>query len=255
MSEPCELLPWDTAFFGFPIARLNGSIVTAALWRDAEQWCTARGVRCLYCFLRPDFHSTRVVEAAGGNLVNVRSSYERREPARMPAAVASHNRVREATDADMPALERIAATSHRGRFHHDERFSAAKADELYRVWIRKGRLEIKDHVLVADDAAGALRGYCSCGRKTLASGERVGAIEIIGVDEAARGQGIGRDLLAAALAYFATSGLATVQLVTQAENIVAQRLYQRFGFLVTGCEFVYHKWFDGGTEVGGGDRG
>jgi hypothetical protein len=27
---------------------------------------------------------------------------------------------------------------------------------------------------------------------------------------------------------------------------MAQRLYQRFGFLVIGCQFTYHKWFDDG---------
>jgi len=257
MTEPCELLPWDTEFFGFPIARVHGRTLTAERWRDVEHWCAARGVRCLYCFLEPDYRCTRIVESAGGNLVNVRMNYERREPARAPAAVASGNCVREASDADTPALQRIAATSHRGRFHHDERFSNEKADELYRIWIRKGRLETKDHVLVADDPAGVVRGYCACGKNTLATGEQVGVIEIIGVDEAARGVGIGRDLLTAALAYFAGAGLTTVRLNTMADNIVAQRLYQRFGFLVIDCEFVYHKWFEvpGPAGASGGGRG
>jgi ribosomal protein S18 acetylase RimI-like enzyme len=255
-AEPCEMLPWDTEYFGFPIARVTATTLTPPLWREVEQWCAARGVRCLYCFLQPDFRSARIVESAGGNLVNVRMNYERREPVRLPAAVASNNRVREGGDGDMPALERIAATSHRGRFHHDERFDPAKADELYCIWIRKGRLEIKDHVLVADDAAGVMRGYCACAIKTLPAGDRIGFIEIIGVDEAARGQGIGRDLLVAALAYFAANGLSTVRLVTQAENIVAQRLYQRFGFLVTDCELIYHKWFDApAVDSSGGDAG
>ena len=254
MSEPCELLPWDTEFFGFPIARLTASELTSQSWKDAEKWCGRHRVRCLYCFLKLDFRSTRIVEAAGGNLVDVRMVYERRGGGHGPSLMEGGKKVRVAADSDMPALERVAGSSHRGRFHLDPHFPREKADELYRVWIRKGRLEIKDHVLVAEDSGGVVRGYCACGRKTNPSGEMIGVIEIIGVEEAARGGGIGRDLLAAALAYFAENGIPIVQLTTQAHNIAAQRLYQRFGFLVTDCQLTYHKWFDE-LRKAGGDRG
>ena len=130
-AEPCELLPWDTEYFGFPIARVTATTLTPPRWCEVEQWCAARGVRCLYCFLQPDFRSARIVETAGGNLVNVRMNYERREPARLPAPVASNNRVRVVGDGDMPALERIAATSHRGRFHHDERQGKASGSGCF----------------------------------------------------------------------------------------------------------------------------
>ena len=248
-GEQCEPLPWDSDFFGLPIARLRETRLTRELWQGAEAWCRGRGVRCLYCFLDPDFQSTGIVEAGGGHLVDTRITFEWRGAEAPPVPTSpgrdASNRIRAAGAADMPSIESIAARSHRGRFHVDRHFDPAKADEMYRVWIRKGRDEKKHDVLVAiDNATDEIRGYCACARKVLPSRQTVGVIDLIAVDEASRAGGIGRDLITAALSYFVARGMTTIHLVTQAQNIAAQRLYQRCGFLSTGCQLIYHKWFD-----------
>lgn len=248
-AEPCELLPWDTEFFGFPIARLIGKSLTPDEWPRIRDWCDARGIHCLYGMLLPDFQSTRVVEAAAANLVDVKMTYAWSPTGKTPPPIVP--RVRRAVEADLPALQRIAGESHRGRFHHDGRFPPEKCDELYRVWIRKGLLERKDHVLIVEDD-GAACGYCACGTKPDPGGstEKIGVIEIVAVDERHRGRGIGGDLVDAALAWFVQQGMSSVHLVTQAQNLAAQRLYQRCGFVSIGCEFVYHKWFERGSARG-----
>jgi ribosomal protein S18 acetylase RimI-like enzyme len=247
-TAPCEMLPWDTEFFRFPIAKLHpeslASSRSPSSWQVVDRWCADHNVRCLYCIIAPDFGMTRLLESVGANLVDVKMMYAwtAARSARSPILTTPTPRVREAHDQDMPALEDIAGRVHRGRFHNDGRFPRDKCDELYRIWIRKGRYEMKNHVLFAEDGGVAL-GYCACAR-SVENGEAVGKVEIIGVDERARGKGVGRELVAAALRWFVDNGMQTVRLVTEASNLAAQPLYQRFGFTTTDCQFSYHKWFD-----------
>jgi dTDP-4-amino-4,6-dideoxy-D-galactose acyltransferase len=249
-SEPCELLPWDTEFFGFPIARLKLRTLSPQTWENAERWCESRGIRCLYCPLVPDFASTRIAEAHGANLIDIKMTYTCSLAGRRMSAMATTGRIREATAADLPALEAIAGSSHHGRFLNDGRFPPAKCRELYRVWIRKSVTQSEDHVLVIEADDGLPRGYCGC-KRVREDGSNIGVIDIIAVDERARGQGFGTALVDAALSWFAAHGMSTARLITQAQNLVSQRVYQRCGFIVSECQLVYHRWFDP-TEPGAG---
>jgi ribosomal protein S18 acetylase RimI-like enzyme len=82
---------------------------------------------------------------------------------------------------------------------------------------------------------------------TLWAGEaRVGHVEIwrkdggiarlarVGIAPARRGEGLGRALVAAALAEAARLGCERVELGVYADNAVARRLYESFGFTATG---------------------
>ena len=52
MSEPCEMLPWDSEFFGLRIARVRGEMLSDELARNVNAWCAEHRVRCLYCNIR-----------------------------------------------------------------------------------------------------------------------------------------------------------------------------------------------------------
>jgi [ribosomal protein S18]-alanine N-acetyltransferase len=85
---------------------------------------------------------------------------------------------------------------------------------------------------------------------TLWAGEppaRVGHVEVrcasagsarlarVGVDPARRGEGLGRVLVAAALAEAARLGCGRIELAVYADNAVARALYESFGFALTGA--------------------
>src|SRR5207248_826370 len=69
-EEPCEILSWDTDFFGVTVARSREPTLTPESWDRAADWCRLNRVRCLYCIVTPDFHTTRILESAGANLVD-----------------------------------------------------------------------------------------------------------------------------------------------------------------------------------------
>jgi len=92
-------------------------------------------------------------------------------------------------------------------------------------------------VLVAEhDARPA--GYISCHLKQDGSGQ----IGLVGVDDGARNLGLGRQLVQSALGWFREHEAREVTVVTQGNNVAAQRLYQSSGFLTSAVQLWYHLW-------------
>ena len=235
MSVGCQILDWDSAFFGMRIGRIASGSLDAPRAREALQWAREQRMDCLYFLADPGEPETiRAAEDHGFRLVDVRLTLEASpRPLRPPSA-----RIRVAAEADIARLRDIAASSHSdSRFYADGHFARARCDELYRVWIEKSCKGGADRVLVADLGEGA------CGYITCHAGDGcVGSIGLVGIDAGARGSGLGTELVQASLDWFAAQRIPEVTVVTQGRNRKAQRLYQRSGFLTRSVGFWYHVW-------------
>lgn len=239
MSAPlCRKLDWDSDFFGFPVGRVVESDLTEAQMREVLDWCATEQIRCLYLLTGADkLRTARLAEASGFHLADIRVTLDSTPRADARAAA----RVRSARPDDVPELAEIAAVSHTdSRFFNDPGFSRERCAALYRVWIEKSCAGSADAVLVSD-YEGRAAGYITCH----IDGE-TGSIGLIAVGAAARGMGLGRDLVAAALDWFAARGIRRVSVVTQGGNIPALRMYEREGFRVFSTELWYHRWFAAG---------
>ncbi len=242
--EPCTYLPWDSDFFGLPIARVAGSRLTPALWREAVNWLREHDIACLY-FLADAGHrpTIRLAEEIGFSLVDVRVDMMRRlSGSSLTVNERSHNTIsiRTAEDHDLAALEDIAARVHEdSRFFFDEGFPDTLCRELYSLWIRKSCQGFADQVLTAL-VEGCPKGYVSLHRESGGAG-RIG---LLGVAVSHRARGVGRALVSEALRWCAREGMRRVSVATQARNLASQRLYQRCGFQIREVGLWYHKWFD-----------
>jgi dTDP-4-amino-4,6-dideoxy-D-galactose acyltransferase len=236
-QELCQLLDWDSDFFGRRIARVIPGRLTAQTAEQAIAWSRAQGVECLYLLAESDDAETvRLAENRGFRLVDIRVTLECPMTG-MPDTPASAA-VRPSELYDVPALRAIARTSYRdSRFYYDPQFSTAMVDAFYETWIENSCLGYADQVLVAD-VQGQVAGFITCHLE-----ETLGKIGLVGVSEFAQGQGVGRALVEAALHWFAGQGAALVTVVTQGRNIRAQRLYQRGGFVTRSVDLWYHRWF------------
>lgn len=85
-------------------------------------------------------------------------------------------------------------------------------------------------LFVARDNAGSLLGMLSLVVFNIPTGRRAW-IEDVVVTNAARGQGIGRQLVEAAVTHAHELGARTVDLTTRPSREAANRLYQRSGFV------------------------
>ena len=236
-DQICTLLEWDSNFFGLRIARLNRSRLDELALEQAMRWCRDQRINCLY-FLADsaDPGSLRLAEREHFLQADVRLTLERslnnsvhHDPEEF---------VRPARVEDLPALEAIAARSHRdSRFYSDLNFDRAKCDLLYETWIRNSFHGFAEAMLVIE-SRGHPAGYVTCHLR-----EKGSQIGLIGVAESEQGQGLATKLIQGFLAWSRRNDAERVTVMTQGRNIAAQRLYQRCGFLTHSFQFWYHRWY------------
>jgi dTDP-4-amino-4,6-dideoxy-D-galactose acyltransferase len=231
------LLDWDSAFWGVTVGRIGADTLTADRWADTDGWARAHDVDCLYFLARPDDPETvGVAQEAGFRLVDVRVELVRTAEANEPAG-----RVRSYQPDDLETLRLIARTSHSTtRFYADPHFPRERCGDLYDTWIVRSCDGWADAVLVAE-SAGRPAGYATC---HLDSTSNRGSIGLIAVSAAARGQGLGSDLVLGALCWCRDRGAADVSVVTQGGNVPAQRLFQQCGFRTSSTGLWFHRWYE-----------
>ena len=248
-ADPCQFLPWDTEFFKFNIARVNGNKLTDELLRAIETWCQQKQIRCLYFLARSDDSPTVVLaEQSGFHLADIRMTFtfknklansaRRTDP--HPNAVS----FRSAIEKDIPHLQAIAQSSHTDtRFFFDENFNRNQSQALYEIWIEKSVMGFANHVLIAE-TDGKVVGYISCHIVEAQDNQpQTGSIGLIAVAGNQQGKGIGKRLVTLAIDWFLVQGVETISVVTQGRNVIAQKLYVKCGFMPSQLELYYHRWF------------
>jgi len=234
----CTRLDWDSKFFGLPIARVTSDSLDGDGVAAAIAWCGEHGIRCLYYLSPTDPERVSVAEAQGFRLADVRLTLgcdltQRKDRARGQAPA-----VRAAEPHDVEALRTVARTSFDGtRFFRDPGFPRDRSAALYETWVSKSCGGDADAVLV--DRADTPAGFITCHLDA----NRTGRIGLLGVSPDARGRGIGGRLVDGALDYFQRAGAEAISVVTQGQNVSAQRLYQQAGFRTAEVRLWFHRWF------------
>lgn len=67
-------------------------------------------------------------------------------------------------------------------------------------------------------------------------------IELIAVDDAFRGQNIGKTLIAGIEDFIYKKGIRSIKVGTQVDNVSAIRFYNACGFQYVSCNSIYHYW-------------
>ncbi len=227
-------LAWDSSFFGFPIARVTGGVLTSDQLDDVVAQSRKRGVRCLY-LLAEDDRTSLLAQERDFRMCDVRITLDRRldgvcgERAQIAIGRACPE---QRQPLDQCVRERFEAS----RFFTDPRFSNDQARDLFSAFLERG-FDAGDRVTLTDADA---RGFVICHMQP----ERgTGSIELIGVVASAEGTGLAEALMHAAHNEFIAAGLGRSEVVTQARNVSAQRLYQRLGYRTRESALWLHRWF------------
>lgn len=240
-DPPCRFLDWDSEHFGFPIAQLDSDCLTPELIARANAWCENQSVRCLY-FLADPVNPNLVALASqfSFEFVDARMSLSTTQ---LPDTLAMQHgpiHIGLASQDDLPALENLASKTHRNtRFFSDIRFPENRAQELYRKWVRKDVLAGNTLVARSRTENGSPLGYITIQANLDAKQASIG---LVAVSEASRGKGVGTALVQAALFHAHENGARRISVVTQGNNVIAQRLYQVNGFRTDSCRYWYHCW-------------
>lgn len=247
-SAPCTLLEWDSEFFGFRIARVGGGRLTPKKMHGVLTWCEENFIECLYFLADSDHMGTlHLAERYQFSLVDIQVELQRRlsEPSSQSALSSTGAiQIRSLHPGDIPSLKEIARQSITcSRFFSDPCFSEESCHALYETWIEKSCRGFADKVLVSVPVSrenDPISGFVTC---HLPTADSSGSIGLLGTALDFQGQGVGRALINGALDWFAANHVGEVKVVTQGQNINAQRLYQRCGFITHSQKLWYHKWF------------
>lgn len=250
-EAPCELLAWDSAFWGFPVARVRGDSLTPEQVAAIDQWCKANAIACLYFLATFDDPVTvHCAEMSGFELVDVRLTAvltAKQFALHVPPTAPPELTIRPATEADLPALQRLASTNYpTTRFYFDRHFPRDTCAALYAHWITESVRAQRDLVLVAE-VAGALAGYATF---QLPAAEATARILLINTAPNARHRGAARELLREGFRRLAPHDVQNLIGITQVRNIAVQAFNARVGFVPQSCQLWYHKWYrDPGSPV------
>lgn len=240
-SALVKKLPWDSDYFGFPVALVKTPTITPADQEIIEQFVAREKITLLqYLCNCHDRQSVLTAEAAGYSFVDIRYTLKRIIASDCPPVDAGAYRFARGTVADIQALREIAKDAYRdSRYYFDSHFDRQKIVDFFQEWAEKGvRGTLEDYASVLYDGHIPIA-FCTI--KKLAPQEA--KIGLFGVDSSRRGAGIGTLLLRSVLHQLQNEGCSSVVVVTQGRNYPAQRLYQKCGFVTDKMELWYHKWY------------
>jgi dTDP-4-amino-4,6-dideoxy-D-galactose acyltransferase len=240
VGSRCELLDWDSRFFGLTIARLRADRLGEEEADAVLEWCERHAVNCLYFLANGDDRETlRAVEARSFDLVDVRIDLSCRLDAATRDPLAEGVRLANASDrAALAAISREAFTA--SRFFFDGRFPHERCAALFETWIDRALAGELAEAVLCIDLDGAPAGFVTC--ELDESGD--GRIGLLGVSAPARGRGAGTRLCRTALEWFAREGAGRATVTTQGRSVPALRLYESCGFSSSAVALWYHRWFE-----------
>jgi len=234
-----ERLPWDSAFFGFEVGR--------GTWNEATDidriFLACHGFDLVY--LNQD-HSAAADSGnahpetfdAGAKLTFLKSLADEQGSRPLPDNIV---RLRESS----PALEQLALISgHQSRYRLDPRFPNHLFEKLYVHWVRATVDGLWDASVLGFMQGDQLTGFITV--EFPESGARIG---LVAVHPEAQGQGIGKQLIAAAGQEAMHKGAERLKVSTQGTNEAAKLAYLKAGFVLHSSVHQYHWWNPNNTAT------
>ena len=242
--SPCELLSWDTEFFGVRIGRITERKLSPVVMNAIRNWSRQNDVNCLYYIAdSDDIQSIRLAEENGFRNVEIRITYEYNLKDWDPETREIRNpdiHLRPARAGDLQVLIEMSTDSFRdSRWYFDPEFPEGKTRAYYPVWVENSLNGYTDYVLVAEHD-GQVMGYIT---GNLQKDKTAGTIEIMAVRPEARGLGIGHELFSSSLDIQKLNGSEYIVTNTQGRNITTNRMLIRHGLNIKDIQIYYHKWF------------
>ena len=231
-------MPWDSDFFGFPVARFDCNQVDIISINKATAECLEIGIKLIYVFVQfGDTESISTLQSIDSQLVDCKVTYAMILNSTV-AQIESNNHII-SIDRISDKLESLVLQSGEfSRFRLDTKLPLYSFERMYHLWLTKSlnRL-IANEVLVFQDSYGVEIGLLTLGEKNARAD-----IGLLAVDMLHRGKKIGQQLIREAQRIAVNDGYEEMQVVTQSDNLLACKFYEKCGFKRVHQEYIYHLW-------------
>lgn len=241
-------LPWDSARFGLPMGRIDllwaldeGVAGLEEVLGQVLEDAAAQGVRHLACRLEMARERTlRLLEDAGFRLMDTLHTLSRQGGPDLPGPAL---RGFQAADLE-PLLAMARAAFARNRFSSDPHLPLGPSLDLHAAWTRNCLTGQRGDWVGIHDLEGRPAGFIACllhRLDDLRPEATVGIIDLVAVDQASQGHGVGLGLVRGALAWMAERSVCQT-VGTRCDNFPALALYLKAGFRITSSKIGVHRW-------------
>ena len=171
---------------------------------------------------------------AGFGLVDTQVTLTR--PFTVPDLKPIPGRVRFARDGDRDAVANLAARTIRySRFHLDPHIPDPTANRIKAAWAANFFAGKRGDAMVVANGGAGVAGFL----QILRTDDRVQIYDLLAIDAAARGQGLGQSMVA--FAEREADGIERLQLGTQIANTASLRFFEGLGFRVARAHYILHR--------------
>ena len=224
----CEMLDWDSDFFGVKVARITEPVLTSEELTSILAELKHKRVELVYWPSRNECDCDEMKRLCG-HLVDNKTTFVI-DFRRLDWDALISTDIVEPYSQSMPItdMEDLAVQSGEySRFAVDPRFPRETFVALYQTWIdRSLRKEIASEVLVIREASRIV------GMVTIGEKDGRGDIGLIAVETKCWGKKYGEKLVRAAQRWFVKNGYLFGQVVTQGKNTPACNLYKKCGYSI-----------------------
>lgn len=234
-----QLLAWDSRILGISVAKILDLTLDEQKLGKALQQLKHKGVKLVYWLI--DSHDDVAIQAAlacGGFLADEKITYYLHLTQQKPLPFPYLDVEIYQADHANKQLEAIAIEIGQfSRFSRDPKLTSAQMHRVYKTWIDNAcKKTVAKIVLVIK------REKCIIAMVTIDEKQNRGDLSLIGVNPHYQGQGLGKRLVYAALAWCMTQHYHISQVVTQQTNVKAKHLYESCGFQQEKTQYFYHFW-------------
>jgi ribosomal protein S18 acetylase RimI-like enzyme len=196
-----------------------------------------------YCFTPFSLSNISLLEKSSFNLMSIRTTYKLKN---LPYAskethiedyvIKEYIQKNELEISDERIIELSNTIGKTSRYFADKKLTKKKALSLYIQWIKNS---IYNNY--ADKIFFVLFKNTLIGIITLKIKENNGYIDLIGILPDHQRKGLGEVLLRKGVEWLKNAQCSDILVVTEGENINANKFYQKNGFIIDDIELVYHK--------------
>src|SRR4030042_1363351 len=184
-------LNWDSDFFGFPTARIDGDFIKPEILEKILNQLILKNYRLVYLFTNSsNLEIIKYIQKLGGKLVDEKITF-RLQLTSFRNVQYDDNIISYQIQEPNKELNELAIESGKySRFRIDNGFSKGIYEKLYTQWITNSTLR-----LIADEVFVYQTGNKIKGMITLSEKQQVGSIGLIAVAQDSQGLGIGKKLV------------------------------------------------------------
>jgi dTDP-4-amino-4,6-dideoxy-D-galactose acyltransferase len=238
-----EPLPWDSAHFGFPVARIVAGAEAGDRLAEAVETARRDGFVLIYLVIDPEVRvPASLLDRFSGRKVDDKLVFAS-DLDSGPELSGSDSLVTVFAPQEAPSSRLVELAVEAGahsRFGVDPRIPGDAFRRLYEIWITRSCLgETADAVLVTSRADASDE---PLGLATLSVDGETASIGLLAVHRDARRRGVGSHTIHRAHDWLRRRGVRRATVATQLDNAPACRLYQACGYQLAEHKTIYHFW-------------